>query len=79
MMAAAYRLAWTEARRGDENAIYFLDCVLPSWREWEQRRQKRAIENDSKLRGGKYGRRKRNSPSQGRAGRESRGQVLHAG
>lgn len=42
LLAAAYNQAWTEARRGDESAICFLDHAVPSWREWEARRQLRS-------------------------------------
>ena len=64
----------------DNSIVMWDEEIMTFWDEdlavavWDDT----VIENDSRERQGKKdGRRKRNSPSPGRAGRESRGQVLH--
>ena len=41
VIAAVYKQALREARRGDEKAIDWLDCVRPDWRELETLRCKK--------------------------------------
>ena len=39
VVAAAFDLAYKDARRGQAEAIHFLDCVVPEWRRIERARQ----------------------------------------
>ncbi len=48
LLAALFNLAHRDARQGSEDAINFLDCTVPTWRD-VARRQQRVAEKKSQV------------------------------